>query len=44
MADSSPSLVALSAQLADHAAALAAAVGGPLTLPAYLDWPGRPTA
>jgi Protein of unknown function (DUF3887) len=33
----SPSLPALSAMLAEHASALAAAAGGPLTSPAYLD-------
>ncbi|MEV8523923.1 DUF3887 domain-containing protein [Streptomyces sp. NPDC052000] len=37
MADSSQSLAALSAQLAERAAALAASVGGPLTPPAYLE-------
>ncbi|MEU6406467.1 DUF3887 domain-containing protein [Streptomyces sp. NPDC046985] len=37
MADSSMSLAALSALLAERAAALSAAVGSPLTPPAYLD-------
>ncbi len=37
MADSSPTLAALSAQLAEQATALAAAVGSPLTPPVYLD-------